>query len=71
MEFAVMVRLGRLLTSSSISLQTKYRLYKSLVAFILLYGCKTWIPPPPTAKAVKGLRRRRILYLTSVNFMRK
>ncbi|KAH3721416.1 hypothetical protein DPMN_064339 [Dreissena polymorpha] len=32
----------RLLTGSSISFATKYRLFKSLEVSILLYGCEAW-----------------------------
>ncbi|KAH3725173.1 hypothetical protein DPMN_051008 [Dreissena polymorpha] len=39
-----MTKLSRLWTSSSISFPTKYRLYKSLVVSILLYGCEILTP---------------------------
>ncbi|KAH3838933.1 hypothetical protein DPMN_112350 [Dreissena polymorpha] len=42
MATTAMSRLSRLRTSSSIRLPTKYRLYRSLVAAILLYGCEPW-----------------------------
>ena len=36
-----MARLTRV-WKSNIGFQTKFKLYKSLVIFILLYGCETW-----------------------------
>ena len=39
---AAMVRLDRVWKSSNISFLTKYRLFKSLVIAILLYGCESW-----------------------------
>ena len=37
-----LVRLKTILKSNKISIQTKIFLYKSLVLYIMLYGCETW-----------------------------
>ena len=39
---AAIARLNRIWRCNSISFTSKFKLYKSLVTFILLYGCKTW-----------------------------
>ena len=39
---AAMARLNRIWRCNSISFTSQFKLYKSLVTFILLYGCKTW-----------------------------
>ena len=37
-----MARLNRILRCNTISFASKFKLYKSLVTSILLYGCETW-----------------------------
>ena len=39
---AAMARLNRIWRNSTISFASKFKLYKSLVTSILLYGCETW-----------------------------
>ena len=41
-EMAAMARLNRIWRCSTISFASKFKLYKSLVTSILLYGCETW-----------------------------
>ena len=38
----VVVKLEFIYRSKYIDLELKFKLYKSLVIFMLLYGCKTW-----------------------------
>ena len=40
---AAMARLNRIWRCNTISFASKFKLYKSLVTSILLYGCRTWI----------------------------
>ena len=40
---AAMVRLNRIWRCNTISFTSKFKLYKSLLTSILLYGCETWI----------------------------
>ena len=40
---AAMARLNRIWRCNTISFASKFKLYKSLVTSILLYGCETWI----------------------------
>ena len=39
---AAMARLNRIWWLNTISFTSKFKLYKSLVTSILLYGCETW-----------------------------
>ena len=39
---AAMARLNRILQRNTISLASKFKLYKSFVTSILLYGCEIW-----------------------------
>ena len=39
---AAMARLNRIWRCKTISFASKFKLYKSLVTSILLYGCETW-----------------------------
>ena len=39
---SAMARLNRIWRCNTISFMSKFKLYKSLVTSILLYGCKTW-----------------------------
>ncbi|XP_052234666.1 uncharacterized protein LOC127847071 [Dreissena polymorpha] len=47
-------RFSRLWTSRSIIFPTKYRLHKSLVVTILLYGCDTWTLHADTKRRIKA-----------------
>ena len=40
---AAMVRLNTIWRCNTISFASEFKLYKSLVTSILLYGCETWI----------------------------
>ena len=48
---AAMTRLNRTRRCNTISFDSKFKLYKSLVTSILLFGCETW-----TLLAVSGKR---------------
>ena len=60
-----MARLNRIGRCDTISFASKFKLYKSFVASILLYGCELWtmladskkesLMSPPTTLAIKGL----------------
>ena len=39
---AAMARLNRIWRCNTTSFASKFKLYESLVASILLYGCETW-----------------------------
>ena len=39
---SVMARLNRIWKSNTISFASKFKMYKSLITSILLYGCETW-----------------------------
>ena len=54
---AVMVRLTRV-WKSNISFQTKFKLYKSLVISILLYGCETWTLLTETERRIQTFENK-------------
>ena len=63
---AAMVRLGRI-WKSKISFHTKYRLYRSLVLSILLYGCEAWTLMAETEKRIQAFEMkclRRLLHIS-------
>ena len=66
---AAMARLNRIWRCNTISFASKFKLYKSLVTSILLYGCETWTLLADSEKKDPGFRNHctrkllRIFYL--------
>ena len=50
-----MARLNRIWRSNTISFVSKFKLYKSLVITILLYGCETWILLADSEKRIQAI----------------
>ena len=62
---AVMARLTRV-WKSNICFQTKFKLYKSLVISILLYGCETWTILAEAERRIQAFKNkclRKLLYI--------
>ena len=53
-----MARLNKIWGWNTISLASKFKLYKSLVTSILLYGCETWILLADSEKKDPGFRNQ-------------
>ena len=55
---AAMARLNRIWQCNTISSASKFKLYRSLVNTILLYGCETWTLLADSEKKVPGFRNQ-------------
>ena len=66
---SAMARLSRLWTSSAISFSTKYRLYKSLVVSILLYGCETWTLLADTERRIQAFEHKCLRRLLHISYL--
>ena len=64
---AAMARLNRI-WKSSISFNTKYRLYRSLVVSILLYGCEAWTILAETEKKVQAFENKCLRKLLGIHY---
>ena len=64
---AVMARLTRV-WKSNISFQTKFKLYKSLVISILLYGCETWTLLTETERRVQAFQNKCLRKLLHISY---
>ena len=65
---AAMARLSRLWTSSSIRFPTKYRLFKSLVVSILLFGCETWTLHADTERRIQAFEHKCLRRLLRISY---
>ena len=54
---AAMARLSRV-WKSNISFHTRFKLYKSLVVSILLYGCETWTLMAETERRIQAFETK-------------
>ena len=66
---AAMARLSRIWKSNNISFQTKYRLYRSLVLSILLYGCETWTLLAETERRIQAFEMKCLRRLLRISYM--
>jgi len=55
---AALAKLDRIWKSKNISFTTKYKLYKSLVVSILLYGCETWTLTAESERKVQAFESK-------------
>ena len=62
-----MVKLKKI-WSSRISLQTKYRLYNSLVLSVLLYGCKAWTLLAETERRLEAFEFKCLRRLLQISY---
>ena len=65
---SAMARLDRIWRSNSINFTTKYRLYKSLVVSILLYGCETWILLAESEKKIHAFKNKCLRKLLRISY---
>ena len=66
---AAMARLSRIWKSSNISFHTKYRLYRSLVLSILLYGCEAWTLLAETERRIQAFEMKCLRRLLRISYM--
>lgn len=66
---SAMARLDRIWRSNSISFTNKYRLYKSLVVSILLYGCETWTLLADTEKKIQAFENKCLRKLLRISYL--
>ena len=64
---ALMARLTRV-WKSNISFQTKFKLYKSLVISILLYGCETWTLLAETERRIQAFENKCLRKLLHISY---
>ena len=64
---AAMARLTRV-RKSNISFQTKFKLYKSLVISILLYGCETWTLLAETERRIQAFENKCLRKLLHISY---
>ena len=64
---AAMARLKRV-WKSNISFQTKFKLYKSLVISILLYGCETWTLLTKTERSIQAFENKCLRKLLHISY---
>ena len=64
---AAMARLTRV-WKSNISFQTKFKLYKSLVISILLYGCETWTLLAETERRIQAFENKCLRKLLHISY---
>ncbi|XP_078578087.1 uncharacterized protein LOC144863003 [Branchiostoma floridae x Branchiostoma japonicum] len=55
---SAMARLSRIWKSNNISFSVKFKLYKTLVVSILLYGCETWTLLAATERKIRAFEMR-------------
>ena len=55
---SAMTRLSKIWQSSNISFKTKYRLFRSLVISIFLYGCETWTVLKESEKRIQSFENK-------------
>ena len=55
---SALARLDKIIKSKNISFQTKYKLYKSLVISIFLYGCESWTLTADLEKRIKAFENK-------------
>jgi hypothetical protein len=65
---AAMARLTKI-WKSNISFSTKYKLFKSLVLSILLYGCETWTLLADTEKRIKAFETKCLRKLLRISYL--
>ena len=64
---AVMARLTRV-WKSNISFWTKFKLYKSLVTSIILYGCETWTLLSETKRRIQAFENKCLRNLLRISY---
>ena len=67
MATSAMARLSRIWKSNNISFTVKYKLYKTLVVSILLYGCETWTLLASTERKIQAFEMkcmRKLLHIS-------
>ncbi|MGL4418375.1 MAG: reverse transcriptase domain-containing protein [Plesiomonas shigelloides] len=65
---SAMARLDRIWRSNSISFTTKYRLYKSLVLSILLYGCEAWTMLAEPERKIQAFENKCLRKLLRISY---
>ncbi|KAI8497134.1 hypothetical protein Bbelb_250830 [Branchiostoma belcheri] len=65
---AAMARLTRIWKSKNISFAVKYKLYKSLVVSILLYGCETWTLLTDTERRIQAFETKSLRRLLGISY---
>ena len=65
---AAMARLSRIWRGKTISFSTKFRLYKSLVVSILLYGCESWTLLADTEKRLQAFENKCMRKMLQISY---
>jgi hypothetical protein len=66
---SAMARLNRIWKSNAISFPTKYKLFKSLVVSILLYGCETWTLHADTERRIQAFENKCLRRLLRISYL--
>jgi hypothetical protein len=66
---SAIARLIRIWKSNAISFPTKYKLFKSLVVSILLYGCKTWTLHANTERRIQAFEYKCLCRLLRISYL--
>ena len=66
---SAMARLNRIWKSNAISFPTKYKLFKSLVVSILLYGCETWTLHADTERRIQAFEYKCLRRLLRISYL--
>ena len=66
---AAVARLSRIWRWNTISFASKFKLYKSVVTSILLYGCETWTPLADSVKRIQAFETKCLRKLLRVFYL--
>ena len=66
---SAMTRLNRIWRSNTIGFASKFKLYKSLVASILLYGCEIWTKLDDSEKRIQAFETECLRELLRVSYL--
>ena len=66
---AAMARINGICRCNTISFASKFKLYKSLVTSILLYGCETWTLLADSEKRVQAFETKCIWKLLCISYL--
>ena len=66
---SAMARLNRIWQSNSIRFTSKFKLYKSLVTSILLFGCETWILHADSEKRIQTFKINCLRKLFCISYL--
>ena len=66
---AAIARLNGIWRCSAISFTSKFKLYRSLVTSILLYGCKTWTLLADSEKGIQSFETKCLRKLLCISYL--